>query len=113
MSKQTKRQIIEQIRNKIVHTYASRIEELENRIKELSKNSFDLLIENRKLKNENEQYKEKIAQYEDWIYRLQEFMDMPNELRNEKFNEYISKKNSDEALNNLIRKFGHYFSLFN
>ena len=112
MSKQTKRQIVEQTRNKIAHTYTSRIEELENRIKELSKNSLDLIIENRKLKNENEQYKEKIDQYEDWVYRLQEFMDMPNELRNEKFNEFISKNNTDEAINNLIRKFGTYFINF-
>ena len=59
MSKQTKKQIVEQTRNKIAHTYTSRIEELENRIKELSKNSLDLLIENRKLKNENEQCKER------------------------------------------------------
>ena len=73
-----------------------------------------MLIENRKLKNEkNEQYKEKIAQYEDWVYHLQEFMDMPNEVRNEKFNECISKKNADEALNNLIRNFAPYFNLFN
>ena len=42
---------------------------------------------------------------------MQEFMDMPNELRNEKFNECISKKNVDEALNNLIRKFAPYFNL--
>ena len=112
MSKQTKKQIVEQTRNKIAHTYTSIIKELENRIKELSKNSLDLLIENKHLKNENEQYKEKIAQYEDWVYRLQEFMDMPNELRNEKFNECISKKNADEALNNLIRKFAPYFNLF-
>ena len=47
MSKQTKRQIVEQTRNKIAHTYTSRIKELENRIKELSKNSLDLLIENK------------------------------------------------------------------
>lgn len=113
MSKQTKRQIIEQTRNKIAHIYASRIEELENRIKELSNKKFYLCIENEKLKQENEQYKEKIAQYEDWVYRLQEFMDMPDDLRNEKFNEYISKKNADGALNNLIRNFGPYFSLFN
>lgn len=112
MNKQTKRQIVEQTRNKIVHTYASRIEELENRIKELSKKKFDLYAENEKLKFENEQYKEKIAQYEDWVYRLQEFMDMPNELRNEKFNEYISKNNTDEAINNLIKKFGTYFINF-
>ena len=65
-----------------------------------------------KLKFENEQYKEKIAQYEDWIYRLQEFMDMPNELRSDKFNECISKKNEDEAINNLIKKFGTYFNIF-
>ena len=37
---------------------------------------------------------------------------MPNELRNEKFNECISKKNADEALNNLIKKFTPYFNLF-
>ena len=113
MSKQTKRQIVEQTRNKIAHTYTSRIEELENRIKELSKKKFDLYTENEKLKQENEQHKEKIAQYEDWVYRLQEFIDIPKELRNEKFNEYISKKNVDGDLNNLIRKFGPYFSLFN
>ena len=54
MNKQTKRQIVEQTRNKIAHTYTSRIKELENRIKELSKNSLDLLKENKHLKNENE-----------------------------------------------------------
>lgn len=112
MNKQTKRQIVEQTRNKIAHNYASKIKELENKIKELSKKKFDLCIENEKLKLENEQCKEKIAQYEDWIYRLQEFMDMPNELRNEKFNEYISKKNANETLNNLIKKFGTYFINF-
>ena len=112
MNKQTKRQIVEQTRNKIAHNYASKIKELENKIKELSNKKFDLYTENEKLKFENEKCKEKIAQYEDWIYRLQEFMDMPNELRSDKFNECISKKNADEALNNLMRKFAPYFNLF-
>ena len=112
MNKQTKRRIVEQTRNKIAHNYASKIKELENKIKELSNKKFDLYTENEKIKFENEKCKEKIAQYEDWIYRLQEFMDMPNELRSDKFNECISKKNEDEAINNLIKKFDTYFINF-
>ena len=54
------------------------------------------------LQKENEELKEKIYQYEDWIERLQEFIDMPEDVRkgeiekmraDQKFKTYLADSN--------------------
>ena len=50
------------------------------------------------LKKENEELKEKIQQYEDWIERLQEFMDMPEDVRKGE----IEKMRADQKIKTYL-----------
>lgn len=76
--KLTKKQIEENLRNKLAHKYnedreiqRKRYTDLWGKYQEKYKTCEDLI-------QENMQLRDKVEQYEDWIHRLQEFCNMPD-----------------------------------
>lgn len=100
MAKKTRKEIEQTLRNKLAHKHNEETENLRNRCTELWDKYTEACRERNKYKQENEELKEKVQQYEDWINRLQEFMDMPEDMRKveiekmraeQKFNTYLAE----------------------
>lgn len=81
MSKQTKKEIEETLRNKLTHKFNQDVEHYRERISSLSKENNELYQKLHKKNNEVLELKDKVEQYEDWIRRLQEFCDLPDDER--------------------------------
>lgn len=81
MAKKTRREIEENLRNKLANKYHEYAEHQQKKYGELWDAYCRARKECDKYQEENEQLKEKVQQYEDWINRLQEFMDMPEDMR--------------------------------
>ena len=81
MAKKTRREIEENLRNKLTNKYNEYVERQQKRYGELWDKWTEACRERDKYQQENEELKEKLQQYEDWINRLQEFMDMPEDMR--------------------------------
>lgn len=79
--KQTKKEIEETLRNKLVHKHNQDVEHYKERISKLVNENYDLRKRYQEKSEEVLELKEKVEQYEDWIHRLQEFMDMNEEDR--------------------------------
>ena len=80
MAKKTRREIEENLRNKLANKYHEYAEHQQKKYGELWDAYCRARKECDKYQEENEQLKEKVQQYEDWINRLQEFMDMPEDI---------------------------------
>ena len=100
MAKKTRREIEENLRNKLTNKHNEYVERQQKRYGELWDKWTEACRERDKYQQENEELKEKLQQYEDWINRLQEFMDMPEDMRKaemermraeQKFNTYIAE----------------------
>ena len=99
MAKKTRKEIEQTLRNKMANKHHEYMETQQKKYGELWGRYQESCRECDKYKRENEELKEKIRQYEDWIERLQEFMDMPEDVRkseiakmqaNQKFETYIA-----------------------
>ena len=81
MSKKTRREIEENLRNKLANKHNEYAERQRKKYSELWDMYTEACRERNKYQQENEELKEKVQQYEDWIIRLQEFVDMPEDMR--------------------------------
>ena len=81
MAKKTRREIEENLRNKLANKHNDYMERQRKKYSELWDAYCRARKECDKYQQENEELKEKVQQYEDWINRLQEFMDMPEDMR--------------------------------
>lgn len=81
MAKKTRKEIEETIRNKMANKHNEYVEHQQKKYSELWDAYYRARKECDKYQEENEQLKEKVQQYEDWINRLQEFVDMPEDMR--------------------------------
>jgi hypothetical protein len=81
MAKKTRKEIEQTLRNKLAHKQSEEREYQQKRYADLWEKYTKACEERNKYKQENEELKEKVRQYEDWIERLQEFMDMPEDMR--------------------------------
>ena len=81
MAKKTRKEIEETIRNKMANKHNEYVSAQQKKYAELWGIYQEACRECGKYQKENEELKEKIHQYEDWIERLQEFMDMPEDVR--------------------------------
>ena len=81
MAKKTRREIEENLRNKLANKHNDYVERQQKKYSELWDAYCNARKECDKYQQENEELKEKVRQYEDWIERLQEFMDMPEDVR--------------------------------
>ena len=95
----TRKQIVEQTRNEVVKQYTAKLQILMERINKLAK---DYDIE----KQKRIELQEKVKQYEDWIQRLQEFIGMPENQREE----YIAHMKEQENANEIISKIFNYIN---
>jgi hypothetical protein len=81
MAKKTRKEIEQTLRNKLAHKQSEEREYQQKRYADLWEKYTKASEERNKYKQENEELKEKVQQYEDWIVRLQEFVDMPEDMR--------------------------------
>lgn len=95
----TRKQIVEQTRNEVVKQYTAKLQILMERINKLTK---DYDIE----KQKRIELQEKVNQYEDWIQRLQEFIGIPENQREE----YIAHMKAQENANKIISKIFNYIN---
>lgn len=104
--KETRKQIEAQVRNKLAKQYNERLDLANKGKAEAWKNNQDL-------KEENERLKEKIEQYEDWIERLQEFCNLPEDMRDKAIRKYTTEVKMQEEFNSFMNAewFGHIFSM--
>jgi chromosome segregation ATPase len=104
MSKQTKKQIEANLRNKLASQYKDKTEQLKAEKAALEIKYNKLWRESCEIKRERDELKEKVSQYEDWNRRLQEFMDMSEEDRTA----YVENLKRRKELNDAISHFGFY-----
>ncbi len=81
MAKKTRKEIEQTLRNKMANKHNEYAEAQQKKYGELLGKYREVCGERNKYKQENDELKEKIRQYEDWIERLQEFVDMPKDMR--------------------------------
>lgn len=111
--KETRKQIEAQVRNKLARQYKQRLE-LADKSKTEAWNSFDrVLKDNQDLREENERLKEKIAQYENWIERLQEFCNMPEDMRDKAIQKFVEEVKMQEVFDTLTDRVGWFSHIFN
>lgn len=94
----TRKQIVEQTRNEVVKQYTAKLQILMERINKLTKD-YDIEKQKRiECQERIDELQEKVNQYEDWIQRLQEFMEMPENQREE----YIAHMKEQENANKIM-----------
>ena len=110
MAKKTRREIEENLRNKLANKHNEYVEYQQKRYADLWERYTKACEERNKYKQENEELTEKVRQYEDWIHRLEEFVDMPEDMRKAE----IKKMQDDQkfkaylADSPLFKMFGLY-----
>ena len=102
----TRKQIVEQTRNEVVKQYTAKLQILMERINKLTKD-YDIerqkRVECQEIINE---LQEKVNQYEDWIQRLQEFIGIPENQREE----YIAHMKAQKDANKITSKIFNYIN---
>ena len=94
----TRKQIVEQTSNEVVKQYTAKLQILMERINKLTKD-YDIEKQKRiECQERIDELQEKVNQYEDWIQRLQEFMKMPENQREE----YIAHMKEQENANKIM-----------
>ena len=98
MAKKTRKEIEETLRNKMANKHNAYAESQRKKYSELWGAYCTMRKERDKYQEENERLKEKVQQYEDWIDRLQEFVDMPEDMRKKE----IEKMQADQKIKTYI-----------
>ena len=94
----TRKQIVEQTRNEVVKQYTAKLQILMERINKLTKD-YDIEKQKRiECQERIDELQEKVNLYEDWIQRLQDFMEMPENQREE----YIAHMKEQENANKIM-----------
>ena len=102
----TRKQIVEQTRNEVVKQYTAKLQILMERINKLTKD-YDIEKQKRiECQEIIDELQEKVNQYEDWIQRLQEFIGIPENQREE----YIVHMKEQENANKTISKIFNYIN---
>ena len=94
----TRKQIVEQTRNEVVKQYTANLQILMERINKLTKD-YDIEKQKRiECQERIDELQEKVNLYEDWIQRLQDFMEMTENQREE----YIAHMKEQENANKIM-----------
>ena len=102
----TRKQIVEQTRNEVVKQYTAKLQILMERINKLTKD-YDIEKQKRiECQERIDELQEKVNQYEDWIQRLQEFIGIPENQREE----YIAHMKAQEDANKITSKIFNYIN---
>lgn len=101
----------EEVRKKVSKQYAEKISYLQELLCDTRVKYNDTCVKNRQLYAENEELKEKLREYEDWIERLQEFVNMNSDEREQAVKKYREEKEINEAMKMLFdAPFMKYFN---
>lgn len=108
----TRKQIVEQTRNEVVKQYTANLQILMERINKLTKD-YDIEKQKRiECQERINELQEKVSQYEDWIQRLQEFMEMPENQREEYIVHMKAQDNANKIMLNMLKN-AEIFNLYN
>lgn len=98
----TRKQIVEQTRNEVVKQYTAKLQILMERINKLTKD-YDIEKQKRiECQERIDELQEKVNQYEDWIQRLQEFMEMSENQREEYIAHIKEQENANKIMPQII-----------
>ena len=98
----TRKQIVEQTRNEVVKQYTANLQILMERINKLTKD-YDIEKQKRiECQERINELQEKVSQYEDWIQRLQEFMEMTENQREEYIAHIKEQENANKIMPQII-----------
>lgn len=104
MSKLNKKQVENELRNKIAKQYTAKVFYLEKENANLREANAEYRKRAYQAEQEKLEMQDKLEQYEDWNRRLQEFMDMSEEDRTA----YVENLKRTKELDDAIRRFGFY-----
>ena len=105
----TRKQIVEQTRNEVVKQYTANLQILMERINKLTKD-YDIEKQKRiECQERIDELQEKVNLYEDWIQRLQDFMEMPENQREE----YIAHMKEQENANKIMLQIINLYNFVN
>ena len=112
----TRKQIVEQTKNEVVKQYTAKLQILMEKINKLTKD-YDIEKQKRiEYQERIDELQEKVNQYEDWIQRLQEFMGIPENQREEYIVHMQEKENTNKIMSKLyamMLKMPEIFNLYN
>ena len=108
----TRKQIVEQTRNEVVKQYTAKLQILMERINKLTKD-YDIEKQKRiECQERIDELQEKVKQYEDWIQRLQEFVDIPENKREEYIVNMKAQEDANKIMSNMLKN-AEIFNLYN
>ena len=118
MKKLTNAQIREQVRKELSKSFQKKYETELKSLEEFKRLYHKTLAEKEdlakkyfELSGENGALKDKVAQYEDWIIRLQEFMDMEPNAREEAIQKFKTEKAVTEQMHDILDFYGRFTSM--
>lgn len=109
MKSKTNKQVREEVKKHLAAKYATYVEYQKKRYSDLWDKYQKALSEASEARAENNRLREQLAAIEDWNRRLLEFMDMPEEKRQEAFKEYVAAKKRSEALDSMFSTYNRFF----
>ena len=102
MSKDSRKQIIEQTRNSVSKDYHRKIEELKARIRYLSEENESFIRKYYEARHGADSLREKVSQLEDWNRRLMEYMDMDENQRLQELAMQRQRADNERAMDRLF-----------
>lgn len=106
-TKHIKAQIINELSKEYKAKYEDKITQLQDLLHEANIKVRNCQTDLLQLKNENDELSQKVHQYQDWIIRLQDFMDMPEDVRQVEIENYKKRLQGeftvDQRLSSLIK----------
>lgn len=110
--RETRKQIVEQTRNEVVKQYTAKLQILMERINKLTKD-YDIEKQKRiECQERIAELQEKVNQYEDWIQRLQEFVDIPENQKEEYIVHMKAQEDANKIISNMLKN-AEIFNLYN
>ena len=108
----TRKQIVEQTRNEVVKQYTAKLQILMERINKLTKD-YDIEKQKRiECQERIDELQEKVNQYEDWIQRLQEFIGIPENQKEEYIVHMKAQEDANKIISNMLKN-AEIFNLYN
>ena len=111
MGRENRKQIKAQVTNEVRNKYFKIIEGKNEEISQLVKRCLQIQKLNEELVAENIKCKEQLEKYEDWNRRLQEFMDMDPDSREEAITQYRTSKELNNRFNNILNMYEKMFGM--
>lgn len=111
MAKQTKRQIVENTRNKVARHYNKEISELKEELAILRRYVHNVEKERNATNIMCKQLSEQVESQHDWIERLLEYMDMSPRERDVHIALARADKENQRRLNDMMDCYTHLFHL--